>query len=111
MVGFLKKYICANTGFVQFTIIFDTGCGNIDINAANGAVFVFDAVNSFDAFQNIIQWIIYRVFTCFQSQALMSHILKCDNFAADFILSEFFSGDVFVYTVIRAINAAVNTVV
>ena len=96
---------------MQFAIIFDTGCGDIDINAANGAVFVFDTVNSFDAFENIIQWIIYRVFAGFQSQPFMAHILERDNFAADFILREFFSGDVFVYTVIRAINAAVNTVV
>ena len=111
MISFLKQDISADPGLVQFAVIFHRGGGNIDIDPADGAILVLNAVNRFDAFQNIFDRIVDRIFSGFDRQPLMPHVLQGDHFAAHFLLRHFFAGNMFVFGMIRTIDAAVDAIV
>lgn len=92
MIRFLKQNIRADTGFFQFAVIFHRSGGNIDIYAADSTVFVLNTVNGLNTFQHVFNRIVHRVFTRFQRQTLMPHILKSDYFALDILLRQFLRG-------------------
>ena len=72
---------------------------------------MFDAVNGLNALQNILQRIVYRIFPRFQRQALVTHILQCDDFPAHFLLRQLFSCNMLVFRMVRAVLTAVNAIV
>ena len=111
VVGFLKQNICTDTRILELAVIFNSGCGYINVDATNCAVLVIYAVNCLDALENILNRVVYRVLACFDCKTLMPHILKCDNLCANLVLSELFSGNMLILHMIRAINAAVHAVV
>ena len=111
MVGLLEEDIGSDPGFLQFSVIFHRGGRYIDIYPSDSPVFMFNAVDGLNTFQHILDRIVYRIFACLQSQSLMSHILKSDNFLADLLLGQLLSGDMFVLSVIRTVHAAVYTVI
>ena len=49
VVGLLEQNVGSDAGFFQQAVIVHRGCGNIDVNAADRAVFMLDAVNGVDA--------------------------------------------------------------
>jgi hypothetical protein len=75
VVGFLKEDIGANASFVQAAVVFYGGCGNVHIDTADGAVFMFDGINGMNAVEDVFDGVIYRVFTGFDSQPFVTHIL------------------------------------
>ena len=111
VVSFLEKDISTDSGIVKLAVVFNSCSGNVDIYTSDSAVLMLDRVDSLDTFQNVLDRVIYRVFAAFDSKALMTHILKCDNFLADLLLSQLLSGDLLVLQVVGAVNALVNAVV
>ena len=111
MVSLLEEDIGSDPGFLQFSVIFHRGGRYIDIYPSDSPVFMFNAVDGLNTFQHILDRIVYRILSCLQSQSLMSHILKSDNFLADLLLGQLLSGDMFVLSVIRTVHAAVYTVI
>ena len=75
MVSLLKEDIGSDTCIFQFSVVLHRSGGYVDVHPADCSVFVFDAVYRFDGFENILQRVEYRVFTGFQCQTLMAHIL------------------------------------
>ncbi len=86
-------------------------CGYIHVYTSYCTVLVFNAVNGLDTFENVLNRIIHRVFTCFKCKTFVSHILQGDNFFFNFFLSEFFSCNMLVFEVIRTVQTAVYTVI
>jgi len=111
MVGFLEKDIGANPCFFELTVIFHGCCGNVDVDAANGTVFMFDTINGTDTFEDVFNRIIDGVLACFKGQALVPHILQCRNFPDNFFLRQFLSGDVSVLGMIGTVDTSIDTVV
>jgi hypothetical protein len=101
IVGLLKENVGPDSCVLQLSVILNGGGGNIHIDSPDGAVLMMDSVNSLDAFQNILDGIVDRILSSFQSKALMSHILKGDYFLSDLFLCQFFSGDMPVFQMIR----------
>ena len=111
VISFLKQYICTDSGLVEFFIIFNCcGC-NIYIYATDGAIFVFNTVNCFNRIQNILYGVIYRIFTGFNCNTFMSHILECFNFALNLFLGKFYTRNMFIYMVVRTVYTAIYTVI
>ena len=111
VVGFLKEDICPDAGILQLTVIFHRCCRNIDIHAANRAVFMLDAVNRLNAFQYIFDGVIDGVLACFQCQTLMPHILQSCYLSDDFLLCQLFSADVLIFRMVRTVYTAVDAVI
>ena len=97
VVGFLKQDIGANARIFQLFIVFHSGGRNVHIDTADGAVFMLDGVDGIDAFQHVFNRIIHRVFPAFQSQTLVTHVLKRNDFTADFVLRQLFTWNVLVF--------------
>ena len=66
VIGFLEKLVSTDTGFVKFFVIFNRGCRNIDVDTANGTVFVLNGIDRIDAFQNVLDGVVARMFSCFE---------------------------------------------
>ena len=111
MIGFLEQNVGTDSRFLQLAVIFHRGCGDIHIDAADRAVFVLYGIDRFNAIKNIFDRIIYGVFPCFDCKALMSQILKRNDFGFHFFLRQLFSCNMLVDAVIGAIYAAVDAVV
>lgn len=111
MVGFLEEDIGANACFFELTVIFHGCRGDVDIDAANSPVFMFDTVNSMDTFKNVFNRIVDRVLACFKGQALVPHILQGRHFPDNFFLRQFLPGDVSVLGMIGTVDTPIDTVV
>ena len=109
IVGFLN--VCADSGFLELFIIFNGCCGNVHINPSDCTVLVIDRINGLYAVENVLNRVVYGILACLNRKALVSHILKCDNLFSHLILCEFFTADVLVLCMIRAIDTAVYAVV
>ena len=86
VVGLLEQDVCANLRLLEQTVIIDGGCGDINVDAADCAVFMLNAIDGLNAVKIIFHGVMYRVFPRLQSQPLMPHILQCDNLPADVLL-------------------------
>ena len=74
-------------------VIFHGGGGNVYINAADGAVFMFDGVDGADAFENVIYGIVGRILAGFNGQAFVTHVLQSNDFPAHLFLGQLFAGE------------------
>ena len=92
-------------------VIFYRSRCNIDIDTTDRSIFMFDTVDRFDTVQNIFDRIVYRIFSRFDRQSFMSHILQGGNFFYDLLLRQLLSGNMFILPMIRAVYTAVHTVV
>ena len=72
---------------------------------------MLNAVNGLNAFQHILNGIVDRILTGFQSQPLVAHILQSRNLPHDLLLSQLFPGDVLVFQMVGAVQTAVDAVV
>ena len=111
VVGFLKQDIGADAGLLELAVILDRGRRDVDIDAADRAVFVLDAVNRLDALEDVFDRIVDRVLARFDCQTFVTQILQCDDLGAHLVLGQLFARNVLVLRVIRAVNAAVDAVV
>ena len=72
---------------------------------------MLDAVNGLNGFQIVVHRIANRIFSRFQRETLVPHILKGNDFSPDILLRELFSRDVLVLRVVRAVGTAVDAVI
>ena len=72
---------------------------------------MLDAVNRVKAFKNVLDRVVFRVLAGLDGKTLVTEVLKRNDLRADFVLRQLFAGDVTVFRVIRAVNAAVYAVV
>ena len=111
MVGLLKQNVGSDSCFFQLSVVFHSSSGNIYVYPADSAVFMFDTVDSLNALQHIFNRTVHRIFSCFQRQSLMPHILKSDNLLTDFLLGQFLSGNMLILGMIWTVYTAVYTVI
>ena len=111
IIGFLEQHISTDTGFLQLAVILHGGGCNIDIDAADSAVFVLDGIDGPDAFQHILDGAVHRVFAGFQCQTLVAHILQSDNLFANLFLGQLAAGNVLILVMIGTVETSVDTVV
>ena len=111
VVGLLEEYVGADARILEFAIVLDCRGRDVHVHPANGTILVLDAVNRLDALEDILDRVFLRMFSGFDGEPFVSHILKGDDLLPDLILCQFFSRDVLVLTVIRAVHAAVDTVI
>ena len=111
MISLLKQDICAYTRFLELSVVFNGSSGNIDIYTSYIAVFMVHAVYGLDTFKNIFNRVVDGIFTRFNGEPLVPHILKSDYLGSDLFLRELFSRNVLVFQMIRAIDTAVDAVV
>jgi hypothetical protein len=74
VVGLLEEDVGANVGCLQFLVILNRRSGNVDIDAADGAVVIFSCVDGVNGVHYIINRAIDRVLAHFQGQG------ACDPF-------------------------------
>ena len=72
---------------------------------------MFDTVDCINTFQNIFDRIIHRIFTGFDRQTLVSHILKCGNLSYDILLCQLLSCNMFILAVIWTIDTSIHTII
>ena len=97
MVGLLKQDVGSDFGFFQQAVVVNRSCSNVDIYAADGAVFMFNAVNGVDGVQIILHGVVKRVFAGFQGKPFVAHVLQGDYLPADIFLGKLLAGDMFVF--------------
>ena len=91
VVCFLEENVGADAGFFQFLVIFHRGRRDIHVDAADIAVFMVDGIDRLDGFEDVFDRIVDRIFSGFNGQSLVSHILQGDDFPADFLLCQLLS--------------------
>ena len=111
VVRLLKQNVRPNPGFLEPAEILDGCRGNVDVHAADVSVLVVDAVDCRYAVEDVLNRIVDRVFSCFDCEAFVSHVLQCYDLGADFVLSELLAGNGLVLGVVRAVETAVDAVV
>ena len=111
VISLLEQDVGADASLVEFAVVFHRGGGDVDVDTADGAILVFDRVDRMDGVEDILDRVVDRVFTGFDGQALMAHILQGDDFVADLFLRKLYARDGFVDPVIGAVDAAVYAVV
>ncbi len=111
VVGLLEEDVGADAGLLEFAVVLDGGGGDVDVDPADGAVLVLDAVDGLDAFEDVFDRVVLRVLAGFECEPLVPHVLQGDHFGADLILGELLAADVGVRAVIGAVGAAVDAVV
>ena len=110
VVRFLKQDVRPDARFLQLTVVFHRRRRNVDIDTADCAVFMFDAVDRL----NTLEHILYRAIDLsarFQRKPLVSHVLQGDDFVFDLLLRELPAANVLIRPVIRAVTAFVDTVI
>ena len=111
IVGLLEENIGSDTRFLEFAVVLDSGCGDVDVHPADRAVFVLDSVDGPDALQYIFDRVHDRMFAGFERETLVSHILQRDDLLFNLLLSELVARNGLVLLMIGAVSAAVDAVI
>ena len=72
---------------------------------------MFDAVDGVDRFEDVFDRIVFGVLARFEQKTFMPQVLQRDHFTANFVLRELLADDVFVFGVVRAVNATVDAMI
>ena len=86
IICLLEQDIGADASFFEPAVIFDGGRRDVDVDAADRAVFMLDTIDGFNAFQHIFDRAVDRVLARFQRKALVPHVLERDHLAYDILL-------------------------
>ena len=111
VVRFLEQNVGTDTGFVQAAVVFYRGRSNVHIYPADGAVFMLDAIDGLYRLQNVFDRIVNRIFSSFQCQTLVSHVLQGDDLTTDVFLCQFLAGNGLVLNVVRTVGTTVYAIV
>ena len=111
VISFLKEDIRSDAGFFQHVVFFFRGGGDVDIHPPDRSVFVVNVINGVDAFQNVRDRVVQRVFAGFNGKPLVSHVLQRRDLPNNVLLRQLFAGDVLVLGVIGAVGTSVDAVV
>ena len=96
---------------MKFSVIFHSRCRNVHIHATDRSIFMFDGINGFDRFQNVLDRIVNRILARFDGKTFVALILQCNDFCADLVLGEFLAGNVLVDGMIRTVHTSVHTII
>lgn len=111
VIGLLEQDVGADAGVLQHSVFLHRSSGDVDVDPADGAVFMVDGVYGFDTLQYVFDRVVDRIFAGLQGQPLVSHILESDDFSSDVFLGQLLSGDVLVLVMIWTVDTAVDAVV
>ena len=111
IIGLLEEDIRPDTRLLEAAVVFDRRGGDVDVHAADRAVFVLDAVDRFDALEHIFNRAVDRILARLEREALVAHVLQRDDLPHDVLLGELLAGDVLVVVVVGAVTALVDAVV
>ena len=111
VVRLLEENIGADAGLFQHPVLLHRGGGNVDVDAADIAVFVVDGIDGFDALENVFNGVVFRVLTGFDGQPLVAHVLQGDDLPGHLLLGQLLTADVLVFGVVGAVDTAVDAVV
>ena len=108
VIRLLEQDIGADACLLELAVVLNCGCGNIDIDAADRSVFVFDTVNCFDALKDILDRVVDRILTRLDRQSFVAEILQCNDLSADLILRKLFARNMLVFRMVRAVDTALT---
>ena len=111
MVRFLEQNVGTDTGFVQAAVILYCGRSNVYVYPADGSVLVLDAIDGLYRLQNVFDRVVNRVFSSFQCQTLVPHVLQGDDLTADVFLCQFLAGNGLVLNVVRTVGTTVYAII
>ena len=111
VVGLLEEDVGANAGFLELAVVLHRRRGDVDVDAADVAVLVVDAVNCVDALQNVLDRVVLGILAGLDCETLVSHILQRDDLGADLLLGQLLARDMLVLEMIRAVKTSVDAVV
>ena len=111
VVCFLEQNVGTDTGFVQATVIFYRGRSNVYVYPTDSSILVLDTIDSLYRFQNVFDRVVNRVFSSFQCQTLVPHVLQGDDFTTDVFLCQFLAGNGLVLNVVRTVGTTVYAIV
>ena len=111
MVGFLEELIGADLRIMKLAVIFNRRRGDVDVQAADLSVLVFDRIDGLNRLQNVFDGVVLWVLAGLEQQTLVTEVLKSNHFAGDFFLRELLADDVLIFSVIRAIGAGIHAVI
>ena len=111
VVGLLEEDVGADAGVLELAVVLDGGGGDVDVDAADGAVLVLDVVDGLDGLEDVLDGVVDGILAAFDGESLVSHVLKGNDLAPDLVLGELLARDVLVLHVVGAVDAAVDAVV
>ena len=111
VVSFLEQNVSANACFLQLAVVLHSSSRNVYVYATDSTVLMFNGVNRLNALQNIFDRIVHRVFTRFQRQTLVTHILQSNYFRSNLFLCKLLASNMLVLHMIRTVGATVDAVV
>ena len=111
MVGFLEELIGADLRIMKLAVIFNRRRGDVDVQAADLSVLVFDRIDGLNRLQNVFDGVVLGVLASLEQQTLVTEVLKGNHLAGDFFLRELLADDVLIFSVIRAIGAGIHAVI
>ena len=111
VVRFLEQNVGTDTGFVQATVILYRGRSNVYVYPADGSVLVLDAIDGLYRLQNVFDRIVNRIFSSFQCQTLVPHVLQGDDLTTDVFLCQFLAGNGLVLNVVRTVGTTVYAII
>ena len=111
VVRFLEQNVGTDTGLVQATVILYRGRSNIYVYPTDGSVLVLDTIDSLYRLQNVFDRVVNRIFSCFQCQTLVPHVLQGDDLTTDVFLCQFLAGNGLVLYVVRTVSTTVYAIV
>ena len=111
IICLLEQDIGADPGIPQLAVILHGSRRDVDVDPADSAVLVLDAVNGPDALQDVFDGVFYRMLPGFDGQPFVAHVLQRDDLRPDLLLGQLLSRDVLILTVIRTVDASVHAVI
>ena len=111
MIGLLEQDIGADAGLLELSVVFHGRRRDVDVDAADRAVLVLDAVDRLDAVENVLDRVVDRVLAGLDREALVAHVLQGDDLLRDLLLRQLAARDMAVLAVVRTVYAAVHAVV
>ena len=111
VVGFLEEDVGTDASVLEHLVFFNSRGSDVDVDTTNHAIVMGGIINGVDAFEDILDRIVHRIFACFDGQTLVTHVFQGAHFGSDFFLGQLLAGDVLVLGVVWAVNAAIDAVV
>ncbi len=111
VVRLLEEDIGTDTGLVQLAIVLDCRGGDIDVHATDRTVLMVYRVDGGDGLEDVLDGVVHGIFSGFECEAFVPHVLERRHFATDLILGEFAARDGFILEVVGTVHAPVYAVV
>ena len=75
VVSFLKEDVSADSCLVKHAILFDSGCGDVDIDTTDSPILMMYRVDRLDRLKDILDRVVAWVFARLEGKTLVPHVL------------------------------------